>query len=126
MNTSFNAERILAESEHYKIVSEFECVDLILKSGGRICIGDFYGDPEGAFIDKNEKYCVMYGCGVVIYFLNEPFFEYHYNMNTEQWREFGRRSDNIIWVENARQIDEASFEIVIEDGETKKICITNK
>ena len=103
-------------------------------------IGHFYGDPEGAFIDVHEKYCVMYGCGVIVYFLNDPFEKYWYCKSTKQWVEYGREPQNILWVRNcipdliqnypegdydkilwveyAHQIDDNSFEIVTENGNT--------
>ena len=116
--------RILAESENYKIVSEDECVTLIFKNSDReVKIGDFYGDPDGAFLDVHEKYCVMYGCGVIVYFLHNPFEEYLYDKNTEQWVEYGREPQNILWFENARQIDNNSFEIITENGNTEIIKI---
>lgn len=125
MSTSFKAEKFLAESKHYKIVSEYETVELIFKDSDRkIRIGDFYGDPEGAFIDVNEKFCVMYGCGIIIYFIREPFEEYRYCIDTEQWNEYGRDPKNILWVEDAKQIDENNFKAVIEDGKIQNINIT--
>ncbi len=50
---------ILAESSRYKITSEFETVflkDTINHT--RIVIGEFYGDPEGAFIDWKERFAM--------------------------------------------------------------------
>ena len=144
---SFDPTRILAESENYKIVSEYEYVNLIFKKSGReVRIGHFYGDPEGAFVDVNEKYCVMYGCGVIVYFLNEPFEEYWYCIDTTQWQEYGREpqnilwvrncipdlirsypecdEDKILWVENACQIDNGRFKIILENKETRIIKIS--
>lgn len=118
------AIRILAESENYKIVGEYECVSLIFKNSDReVLIGNFYGDPAGAFIDANEKYCVMYGCGVIVYFINKPFEQYRYCSDTKQWIEYGRENKNILWVENARQVDDKSFIIVSENGKSEIIKI---
>lgn len=133
--------KILAESQNYKIVSEYEYVNLIFKNSDKeVQIGHSYGDPEGAFIDLHEKYCVMYGCGVIVYFLNDPFEKYWYCKSTKQWVEYGREPQNILWVRNcipdliqnypegdydkilwveyAHQIDDNSFEIVTENGNT--------
>lgn len=44
---------------------------------------------EGA---EDEKVCAMCGCGVIIYYLKEPFREYEYLTQTEQWREWGRNN----------------------------------
>lgn len=58
---------ILAESENYIICSEYETAYLISKTDGeKICIADMYGDPAGAYIPEDEKYCVVFGCGVVL------------------------------------------------------------
>ncbi len=45
---------LLAESDKYKISLSYEIVYLNF-SKRKIHIGDFYGDPYGAIIDKNEK-----------------------------------------------------------------------
>ena len=41
-----------------------------------VCIGDFYGDVEKVIIAPMEEYCVMAGCGVIVYLLEEPFIPY--------------------------------------------------
>ncbi len=76
---------ILAESNNYKVVSEYETVTLVNKRTGlSVNIGDFYGDPQGALIDLNERFAVMYGCGLIVYFIREPYECYSYNKETSQ------------------------------------------
>jgi len=72
-------ENLLAESAHFKIIGEFEIVKLKRWGKRTTIIGDFYGDPSGALIDQQEKWCLMYGAGIIIYFLRPPFQEYSYH-----------------------------------------------
>jgi len=108
----------LAESASYIIFHEYETVFLKIKNtAGFSVIGDFYGDPEFAVISENEKFCVMGGAGIIVYFLHEPFEEYQYNTHSAQWKEWGRgqNSDDTIWVTNAVFIDDRTIEIETED-----------
>lgn len=41
-----------------------------------VIIGDIYGDVDIALISPDEKYCVMAGCGIIVYYLKEPFENY--------------------------------------------------
>lgn len=94
------AERLLAESEHFKITALYEEVYLYNKTdSNRVLIGDFYGDAEGAVINKKERFAAVFGCGIIIYFLRPPFEPYSYGASTDQWLEFGR-VEPIMWVEN--------------------------
>ena len=61
----------------------------------------------------------MYGCGMIVYYLHQPFEEYHYCTNTKQWVEYGREPQNILWVTDAHQIDNESFKATLENGETR-------
>ena len=110
---------ILAESENYKIFNEYENVIMQIKeTNKKLQIGDFYGDPQMALISEDEKVCVMCGCGVIIYYLKEPFREYEYHTQTEQWREWGRNNAEAeIWVESIRYIDNITVEIIAESGD---------
>jgi len=109
----------LAESPKYQISSEYESVFLKIKETSQVIeIGDFYGDPQIVAISCDEKYCVMGGAGVIIYFLKEPFQEYQYNIQSEQWREWGREnSDKTIWVKNLVILENNHIEIETENAE---------
>ncbi len=81
----------LTETQHYIIYKEYESVILEIKKNHRMVqIGDFYGDARMAAISEDESFCAMCGCGVIIYYLREPFKEYEYHTQTEQWKEWGR------------------------------------
>lgn len=98
----------LTESKNFKIVNQYEAVKLIFKhdkTKPTITIGDFYGDPTCAMISANEKYVVMGGCGLVVYFLHAPYESYIYNKITPQYFELFRVPDNIWWVETIYQAD---------------------
>lgn len=116
----------LAECEHYAIISEFETVYLVDKiTYTEKLIGDFYGDPEGAIIDSKERFVIMYGCGLIIYFLHPPYEEYTYDTNTSQWFEIGRY-EPVMWIENVLQISDNEIKVIFENGETKIISIEDK
>jgi hypothetical protein len=90
---------LLAQSANYQVLGEYETV--FLKSGERlVVIGDFYGDAHGAYVDPQERWCVIIGCGLIVYYLREPFEAYRYNQETPQWYEFGRDPANIYWFES--------------------------
>ena len=120
------SDRILAESRNYRVISSFETVSLVFCSNGRkIDIGDFYGEPLGAFIDKNERFVAMYGCGLILYFLHEPFDEYCYDFPSPQWFEAGR-NEPIMWVDNAVQTDDDNLRLTLENGDAVNICFSDK
>ena len=81
-----------------------------------INIGDFYGDPQIALISEDEKYCVIGGAGIIIYYLTEPFENYKYSTQSEQWKEWGRETANgTVWVDNITAINEKVIEVETED-----------
>ena len=114
-------EQILTESKHFIITHEFETVILYQKHTNRkVVIGDFYGEPEKAFISEQEHFCVIYGCGMIIYYLREPFQPYKYHEITNQWLEFGR-DEPYLWITAAKILNNSHIEITLETGETKII-----
>lgn len=114
----------LAQSNNFKILYEYETVFLQRKDNDKlVVIGDFYGDPQVAIISKSEKFCIIGGCGIIIYYLKEPYERYSYNMRSPQWKEWGREDeDSTVWVNNIKYIDEEKVEIETEDSE--KIVIS--
>lgn len=106
--------RNLAESEHYKVTSQFEYVTLHFK--GKIFKkpvypGDFYGDPDCCIISKDEQYLVVAGCGIIVYRLAEPFNEYGSAAVVQQYAEFFREPPHHWWI---RELHQAEM-----DGECK-------
>lgn len=114
---------LLAESKHYMVYSEYESVTMLIKATKReLLIGDFYGDPQGAIIAEDETYCIMWGCGVIIYYLAEPFKEYEYDIKTKQWNEWGRDKP-IVWIENIESINDETIRLMTDQGENITINI---
>jgi hypothetical protein len=97
---------ILAESQNLIVTNEFEEVYLNFKKNNRkVRIGDFYGDPQAAAISDDESFCVMVGCGLIIYYLHEPYVEYEYNTSEIQWKEFFRTEGRVLWIEDVDVMD---------------------
>ena len=116
---------LLAEREHYMVYGEYENVMMIIKaSQKKILIGDFYGNPQGAVIAEDETYCIMWGCGVIIYYLTEPFKEYEYNIQTTQWKEWGRNEVDV-WIEDIESIHDETVALMTEQGECVTINVHN-
>lgn len=113
--------KIMAESEHYYIIGEYEELSLYRKQGDVFVtsIGHHYGDPEAAMIDKNEKYCISVGCGVIVYRLKEPFDVYQYREKSDQWYEFGRGPENIDWIKDVVQVSDTEVELTDENGQKR-------
>ena len=120
-----NGERLLAESEHYYIVSRYEEVYLYSKADGSVIarVGDHYGDPESALIDRGERFCVSVGCGYIVYYIREPFLPYEYGKETAQWSEAGRGPDDILWIESVRQTGCDEIGLTFEDGHTETVSV---
>ena len=111
----------LTESIHYEIYGEYELVILKIKYSTReVIIGDFYGDVEKVIISPDEQYCIMAGCGIIVYSLKEPFEQYEYEKNTNQWKEWCRDGD--VWVEDI-VLEDNILIIQTETGEIGKISL---
>lgn len=112
----------IAESMHYEVYKEYEAVLLKVKTSNKIVtIGDFYGDVEKAIISPEERYCVMVGCGIIVYFLSEPFNPYEYDRKCRQWKEWYRNGD--IWIQDVMLENNGLIEIQMENGKKEKIQI---
>ncbi len=118
---------ILAESKNYWITNEYETVYLHFKNADRapVLIGDFYGDPEAAVISYCERFVAMVGCGIIVYFLQEPFDDYNYETESSQYYEFHRYPDDIWWACGVHQNsieEEHYFRFYIETN-TRKVAV---
>ncbi len=111
---------ILAESNNFVVMNDYEVVSLHFKNSTReISIGDFYGDPRAAALSPDESFCIMVGCGLIIYYLHEPFEEYRYNASTKQWKELFREQDKIWWIEHVEIIDNSNILFTVEEADTE-------
>lgn len=117
---------ILAESNNYKVVGEYETVTLINKRTAlSVSIGDFYGDPQGAVIDTYERFAAIYGCGLIVYFIREPFENYSYGKETSQWFEVGR-NEPVMWIDNVVHISRNELKLFLDDGSEKILTLEDK
>lgn len=114
---------VLAASENYVVAHQFETAYLIYRNKPLCDIGDFYGDPNVAIIDKDEKWCAIGGCGLIIYFLRKPFLNYDYHQITSQYFELGRYPPNIWWIDKIEQLGPFEITITLETGKQHLINI---
>ena len=114
---------IVAQSKNYIITNEFETVYLTERHTNAVLseIADMYGDPEGAFISDDESYCVVYGCGAVVYMLCEPFLNYGYELNSRQW--FDIMPDGDMWFKGVAYSDADKLVLRSEDGRLFQVDI---
>jgi len=116
-------QKILAESKNYKIVSEYEYITLHFKNAFNttVYVGDFYGDPDCAIISKDEKYIVIGGCGLIIYFLKKPFVAFGSFSNENQYSEFFRETSDCWWIselaQNPNELSYFQFKAANDNGE---------
>lgn len=117
---------VLAASNNYVVVKTDEEVRLIFKNQSRpsIVIGDFYGDAEAAVIDVNQKFVATVGCGLIVYFLEEPFTEYQYDTKTLQWVEYGREKEQTLWLRNVRQLSPDTIEALDDQGRKHRFAFS--
>lgn len=114
-------------SDNYEIFNEYESVYLFNKNKKyKTLIGDFYGNPTDVIISVDEKYCVIVGCGLIVYFFQEPYYEYKYNFNSDQWKEWGRsNAKNSVWIDSVKQKDDTTIEIETEDDSIIQLDVYN-
>jgi hypothetical protein len=109
-----SAKRILARSDNYIVSHRYETVVLERPARLPVVIGDHYGDPVAAVIDWDEKWCITVGCGLVLYWLREPFWDYEYHRNTSQWYELHRYPPEEWWIETIYQVDNDTVRFVTD------------
>ena len=115
------SKRKLAHSRHCEILHEYETVWLIFQGRTPVVIGDFYGDPEVAIIDIDERWCCVAGLGLILYFIGEPFEEYESNRQTSQYFELGREGPEKWWVEAVQQLGPFEIQVRLESGAVHRV-----
>ncbi|MDO4961497.1 MAG: hypothetical protein Q4E57_09645 [Eubacteriales bacterium] len=113
---------ILAESEHFIIRRDNEDAALYLKPYSKYMtsVGDFYGEPQDAYIDPQERFCITVGCGIIKYNLSEPFYDYMYDMDVSQWIENGRGPENIEWCDHIEEVTDSYIVVSAEGTDIRK------
>ncbi|MBQ8966406.1 hypothetical protein [Ruminococcus sp.] len=103
--------KVLAESDDIRLVHEYENAYVIRKSDEKVLAEcSFYGDPAGGLIDREERFAVLYGCGISFCGLTEG-----------NSRKYGFDRGCEIWAESAQQLSDGSVEVTAEDG--KIFCL---
>ena len=117
---------ILAESEHFFIVRDYEDASIYEKPDAKriTCVGHFYGDPTDAYIDPDERFCITIGCGIIKYNLQEPYEEYMYDRDTPQWAEVGREGDDIEWCDRIETVTDSYVEVSIEGEDRRRFNLS--
>jgi hypothetical protein len=107
-------ERILAQSKNYTIFHHYEIVSLNRPSSNPVIIGDFYGDPQAAIIDKHKNWVIIVGCGMILYRLQEPFIPYEYDKKTTQWWDAFRSPPDDWWIKSVYQVADTKVRFVVD------------
>lgn len=117
---------IMSESKKYIIKNEYETAYLVDKASKKIisAVADMYGDPIGAAISPDEKYCVIYGCGAVVYYIKKPFQNYEYGCISEQWFEVS--VDGSVWFDSVGYYDTHKVILLSEEHFEYTIDIESK
>jgi len=118
---------VLAASDNYIVYSEFDYAYLFFKNDDRddVFLGWYYGDPNGALIDRAERFCTVFSNGALVYMLEEPFASYDPRVGeVKQWAEFDRTDaewasthcNEVRFVEGCEQLDDGSLEYRVSGG----------
>ena len=103
----------LAISMNFTVWHSYESVYVHRPDGSHVLIGDFYGDPQAAVIDWNEKWVVVVGYGLILYRLREPFSAYGHAKNSEQFWETSNSPPDILWIEAVYQASCSAVRFVV-------------
>jgi hypothetical protein len=113
--------QIFAESKNYIVLGEYEAVTLQFTSrknrNREVVVGDFYGNLQAAAISEDESFCAMVGCGLIVYYLKEPFNDYIYETETGQWKEFFREYDDVMWIKAVEILDNSTLLLTTAEEE---------
>ena len=105
---SSHEDFLLAESPNFEIRGCYERAVLVDKAAGtKSPICEMYGDPEGALIDKDERFALVYGCGAVVCYMADVAV----------------REISSEWIDSARQISTDDIALVFENGSSEIIKV---
>jgi hypothetical protein len=103
----------LARSGRYTVESECEVVELRGADRPNLRIGDFYGDPRAAVIDRRGRWVVTIGCGYIVYYIRKPFTDYASNRVDPQWSEGYNHPGQYAWIDAITLSDESDDEVIM-------------
>ena len=114
-----SSTKVLAQSQHYSVTSEYETV-FLTGPDEREFIGDLYGDPKAAVIDWEEQWCVTVGAGLVVYYLREDFHTYTNSTATNQrFALFQGSAASTWWIEAVYQVTDTAIRFVVDPYSTQ-------
>ena len=117
-DVDYDGDRLLCRSARFTVRSWWETVALEGEDlAGPVIIGDFWANPFGAAIDLEERWCVMVGSGLVVYRLAAPWVPYEYDVVSNQWWEYGRRSSERVWFDSVSAAADGRFRCVTPPDE---------
>lgn len=100
--------RELARSAGWVVTHEYESASVRSSEGWQLGVGEFYGDPQAALIDADERWCAVAGEGLVVCDLARQGG----GRCTAYFREPGRT----LWITALRQVAAWVLEARSEDG----------
>ena len=105
--------KTLAKSKHLCICHEYETAFVLdISDEIKLASHEFYGDPYGALIDRDERFAVIYGCEAFVYDLSRKTSYVS--------------GDGKVWFIDAVQNEDASVTLNTEDGKRYIIDINDK
>ena len=84
------------------------------------CFGDERDVPAQVLVTDDERFCIVFGCGAIVYRLDEPFQSYSFGVEPGQWRDLlrwggGRYPNRFEWVDRA-SVRDGILELGLSDG----------
>jgi len=108
-NLDYHGDMLLFRSRNFTVRSAWEVVTLQGRHLPRdLYVGDHYGGPEAGVIDREERWCVTVGCGVIVYRLAPPWDEY-VGIETPQWWDYGNDPSDILSLVSVTHVDGDRF-----------------
>jgi len=96
----------LARSAHFRVTHVYESASVHSSEGWQLGVGEFYGDPQVALIDADERWCAVAGEGLVICEL----------MPQGRCTAYFRAPGRMLWITELRQVADWVLAVRGEDG----------
>jgi len=73
--------------------------------------------PAPADWEKSNiiTFCVMVCCGLIVYYLHEPYEGFEYNLTTNQWKELFREDGKEWWIDDVAIVDDSTIMFTVEE-----------
>lgn len=103
--------RELTRSAGHVVTHDYESASVRSSEGWQLCVGEFYGDPQVALIDADERWCAVAGEGLIVCELMPQ------GCCTAYFREPG----SVLWITELRQVAAWVLEARSEDGRWHRV-----